>query len=286
MFKVKMLPFFNAETDEGGASGEGVTPEVEKDTVPDAGEHEQVEQVDDNDTPDTPETDDEDDLPELPPEQKTAFQKRMEREQRKLEEKLRGELEQTYKGQYSKHERIIQALGGDVDSIEKALEEQRIINEANRHAEQNGWSEDETRWYINEQKVQQELHDLRISNQINELRDNPDFAGIRDMKKDISDMVKRSNGNLTVEQAYWALGGKARAEQLKREVEQREVAKRTQAKRTVQTDSAPSSVGEKPLPADIEAQRKKLGLTVEQARELLKDDAPKNLAEWREKRKK
>lgn len=272
MFKVKMLPFFNAETDEGG-SGVNVTSDEQENDVPDAGEQNETEETETEVSSET-----EDDLPELPPEQKTAFQKRLEREQKKMEEKLRTELEQNYKGQYSKHDQIIQLLGGDVEVIERAIKEQQWAQEADTY----GYDREA---YVREKQREDRLFELEIRDQINELRDNPDYAGIQGLKKDISDKVKRSNGALTVQEAYWALGGKSRAEQLKREVEQRELAKRTQAKRTVQSDSATSTTGLKPLSADLEAQRKRLGLSREEAEELLSNEF-QNIDDYRKAKQK
>ncbi|OPG91334.1 hypothetical protein B2I21_35130 [Chryseobacterium mucoviscidosis] len=258
----------------------------------------------DDDTPDgdeqdheddyTPELDVEDDPePELSPKEKTAFEKRMERERRKLEE----ELSKQYEQKYSKHNSVIQKLGGDPDQIEQYLENQRIQSEVQAQAQQlaynNGWDEEQTQWYINNQMQQQrqelqqkqlqsELAELRLSSQINDLRDNPDYPGIVGMKKEIADMVTKSNGSLNVSQAYWALGGERRAQQMKREAEQRSVAQRRN--RVVAKDTATAASTEKAIPAAVLAEAKKMGISEKEYRELMAFDS-NNINDYREKKR-
>src|SRR5690606_38168433 len=119
---------------------------------------------------------------------------------------------------------------------------------ARRLAEENGWDEDQAQWYVNEQrakleqqKQQKELQELRVQMQINRLRDNPDYAGISAMEKDIISKIDRTNGALTVEEAFWALGGPKRAEQIRLEAQMREQVKRQKQPRTVLTDAPTSS---------------------------------------------
>lgn len=222
------------------------------------------------------ETIDEDDLPELPDNQKNAFQKRLEREQKKLKEQLENEM----KSKYSKHEKIIDSLGG-LDTVEKALQEQQWLQEAQNE----GYDESQTQTYINSRRTEEKLFELEIKDQVNELRDNPTYQGISTMKNEITQLVKRSNGALTVEQAYWALGGSQRAEQTKREIEQREVARRSKARSTVQSDSSVSTAGEeKPLPKDIQEQARKMGISEKEARELLNFNI-NNLEDFRKSKK-
>lgn len=269
-----IMPFFNAETDEGGNTGVTVPDAEVQDDVVDDVQDDSVEDVQDDTVSDDVSDDTVDDnIPDLPPEQKTAFQKRLEREQRKIREQLEQEL----KSQYSKHDQIIQLLGGDVETIEKAIKEQQWAQEAEAY----GYDRDA---YVREKQREDRLFELEIRDQINELRDNPDYAGIQSMKKEVADMVKRSNGALTVEQAYWALGGKMRAEQVKREVEQRQIAKRKQAKFSPQSDSSSASVPTSPFSAEELAAIKQMGLTVEEAQELMK--TPSDLYEFRKQRKK
>lgn len=236
--------------------------------------------------------DSDDDLPELPEEQKTAFQKRLEREQKKIRETAEQELKEQYETQYGKHKSIVDMLGGDPDKVEQMIRDNQAEAAAQQQAQslanQYGWDEQQTQQYAQQyaqqQKKDQELADLKVQVQINEFKDNPDYAGIGNMKKEIQTMIGRSNNALSVEQAYWALGGKGRAEQLKRETEQREIAKRSKTKRTVQSDSPTSSTGEKPLSPENERMRQRMGLSMQEAKELLKE-TPKNLEAYRKSKK-
>lgn len=243
-----------------------------------------------------------DELPELPEDQKTAFQKRLEREQKKIREQAEKELAERYETQYEKHKRIVDELGrGDPDAILRQIEENRqnaeITQRAQSLAYQYGWEEEQTREYIqqeqtrlNQQRQQEnmmrELQVLRIQNDINDLRDNPDYTGIREMRDQIIDKVAKSNGAITVSEAYWALGGPKRAEQVKLEAQQREVARRAQQPRTVLKDSPNNSTGEKPLPADVLRDAKLMGISEEEARRLYNSQPAQDLDEWRAQRKK
>ena len=180
---------------------------------------------------------------------------------------------------------VIDLLGGDVDVIEQRIREQRVVNEAQRIADQNGWDEDQTRWYIEQQKQQQELKELRVQMQINRLRNNPDYAGIASMEREILDKVDRTNGALSVEEAYWALGGKNRAEQIRLEAQVREAEKRKKQPRTVLTDSPTSNVSEKPLSAEVMREAERMGISASEARRLMSNEPAKDLADWRNKRK-
>lgn len=232
-----------------------------------------------DDPADDPENDPEDDdnLPDLPPEQKNAFQKRLEREQKKLQEKM----DQEYRQKYGRHDSIIQQLGGDMDVIERNLQENQWLKEA----QQAGYTQEEYESYARQKRMEAELFDLRIDNQINDLRDNATYAGIRDMKKDIKDIIRISNGKLTAQQAYWALGGEARAAQAKREAEQREIAKRAQGKRTVQTDKAGSGSKGPALSPEILQQAKKMGISVEEAQRLMTEEY-NNIEDYRKAKQK
>jgi hypothetical protein len=282
------------------------TAEVHDADVPEQNDiPEQVDEPDfDEDTPEddgqeyeddyTPESDAEDDPdPELSPKEKTAFEKRLERERRKLEEELSKQLEE----KYSKHKSVIEKLGGDPDQIAQHLENQRIQNELQAQAQQlaynNGWDEEQTQWYVNDQMerrrqqqqqndLQKEIAQLRLESQINELRDNPDFTGISTMKKEIADIVSKSNGQLTVSQAYWALGGESRAKQMKREAEQRSAIQRRN--RVVAKDTATAASTEKAIPTSVLADAKRLGISEAEIRELMNFDA-KNINDYRERKK-
>lgn len=238
--------------------------------------------------------DSEDDVTELSPKEKTAFEKRLERERRKLEEQLSKQLEE----KYSKHQRVIEKLGGDPDKIEQFLQEQQMQQEiaaqAQQMAEFNGWDQDQTQWYINDQmqkrqaelqqqQLQRELQELRLANEINDLRDNPDFPGIISMKKEIADLVSKSNGTLNVSQAYWALGGERRAQQMKREAEQRAAVQKRN--RVVAKDNPTAASTDKAIPSNVLAQARQFGMSEKEIRELMSFDA-KNINEYRQKKKK
>jgi hypothetical protein len=226
--------------------------------------------------------DSEDDL-DIPEEQKTAFAKRLEREQKKIKEQTEKELKEQYESQYGRHKSIVDMLGGDPDQVERMIKDNQAKSEAYRLAEQQGWDEEQTQWYIQQQKKDQEVQELKVQVAINDLKDNPDYAGIGSMKKEIQTMISRSGGAIDVKQAYWALGGEKRAEQLRRETEQRNIAKRSKAKRTVQSDSPTSTTGEKPLDAENERIRQKMGLSLKEAKALL-NDTPNNLEAYRKKK--
>ncbi|MCM3130952.1 hypothetical protein ACFQ3J_00370 [Paenibacillus provencensis] len=236
----------------------------------------------------------EEDVPELSPKEKTAFERRLERERRKLEE----ELGKQYEEKYSKHNSVIQKLGGDPEKIEEYLEQQRMQQEVSAQAQQmadfNGWDQEQTQWYINDQmqkrqadiqqqQLQRELQELRLANEINDLRDNPDFPGIISMKKDISEMVSKSNGTLTVSQAYWALGGENRAKQMKREAEQRNAMQRRS--RVVAKDNPTAASTEQAIPSNVLAEAKRMGMSEKEVRELMSFEA-KNINEYRQKKRK
>ena len=209
-------------------------------------------------------TDDTYELPELPPEQKNAFQKRLEREQKKI----RDQVEAESIAKYAKHQKIIDSLGGDPDAIEKAFQEQAWAKEAEAQGYANP---EESAWYIGQKKQQAELNELRVKVQINELKDDPLYAGIKGSEKEIQAFMTRTGS--TAKEAYWAIGGEARAQQLKREAEQRAIVKKAQPKRTVQSDSSTGDAGAlPPLPADIEVQRRQMGISHQEALDLLGSD--------------
>lgn len=224
---------------------------------------------------------DDDELPELPEKERTAFERRMEREKVKLHEKIEAELQQ----KYGKHQQIVDLLGGDVDVVEKRIREQQVVNNAQRIADENGWDDEQTQWYINQQKQDQELKELRVQMQINKLRDNPDYAGIASLEREILSKIDKTNGALTVEEAYWALGGKNKADQIRLEAQVRESEKRKKQPRTVLTDSAAGTVTEKPLPADVLRDAERMGISAAEARRLMNNEPAKDISEWRNNRK-
>ncbi|GCL71792.1 hypothetical protein PN4B1_16970 [Paenibacillus naphthalenovorans] len=265
-----------------------ITPDdryEEPEQDPEIVEEQEHEENEDAPADDLEDAEDQEDI-DLPPREKTAFEKRMEREKAKLEEKLRKELEEQLEGKYSKHKQAIEALGGDPDQLIKAAQEAKMMREAQRLADQNGWDDEQTQWYIEQQKQQQELKELRVQMQINRLKDNPDYAGIASMEREILAKIDKTNGALTVEEAYWALGGHKRAEQIKLEVQQREIARRAQQPRTVQRDAPSTAVGEKPLPPEVLRDAKLMGISESEARRLYNSQAATDLDSWREQRKK
>jgi hypothetical protein len=226
-----------------------------------------------------------DDL-KLSPKEKTAFDKRLDRDKTKLEEKIRLEMEEQFKQKYSKHDEAIQLMGGDPDKILQAAKDAQLQREAQRLAEANDWSPEDTQWYIEDQKNKQELKELRVQMQINRLKDNPDYVGIASMEKDILSRIDKSNGALNVEEAFWALGGAKRVEQIKLEAQQREVAKRSAATRTVQKDTPSTTTGEKPLPANILREAERMGISGEEARRIMNAPVSQNIDEYRKNKAK
>lgn len=267
------------------------TGAIVEDAAPQKEETEVYEQDEDNhydapeDQQDAEEAEDEDDLPPLPEKEKTAFEKRLERERTKLEEKLKSELSQQYEQQYGRHKQVVEMLGGDPEVIERRIRENQIAQEAQRLADQNGWDDETTKWYVEQQKQQQELKELRVQMQINRLRDNPEYAGIGTMEKEILSKIDKSGGALTVEEAYWALGGPKRIEQIRLEAQVRESVKRQKQPRTVLTDAATPNTSEKPLPADVLRDAERMGISASEARRLMSAEPAKDLNDWRSRKK-
>lgn len=250
----------------------------EKDVVEDAAPGEKEEGVE------ASEETEEEDLPELPEKEKTAFEKRMERERTKAEEKIRAELSQEYEQKYGKHKQVIDLLGGDPDAIEQRIRENQVAAEAQKLAEANGWDEQETQWYINQRKQEQELKELRVQMQINKLRDNPEYAGIGSLEKEIVAKIDRSNGALSVEEAYWALGGPKRIEQIRLEAQMRESEKRKKQPRTVLTDAPTPNTSEKPLPPDVLRDAERMGISAAEARRLMAKEPAGDIEEYRKRK--
>lgn len=254
------------------------TPTVVEEEVTD--ELETVEEIEEE-TEELEVIEDEDDLPPLNEKEKTAFDKRLERERKKDRERIEVEYEE----KYGKHKSVIDLLGGDVDVVEKRIRDNQTAQQAQKLAEQNGWDDEQTQWYIEQQKQQQELKELRTQMQINKLKDNPDYAGISSMEKEIMAKIDKTGGALTVEEAYWAMGGPKKAEQIRLEATMREQEKRKKTPRTVLTDSQTSTTSEKPLPPEIAQQAERMGISAAEARRLMNNEPAKNIDDWREKRK-
>ena len=278
---------YQALKESGGLVGDAGQheEEIEQEEVEHEEEEFQEEAADDELEADEHE---EDDLPALSEKEKTAFEKRMDRERVKLQEKIEAELKTQYEQKYGKHNQVLESLGGDPDAILRSIQENKLIAEANRLADANGWSDDQYNFYvqqqkdkIEQQKQQQELKELRVQMQINKLRDNPDYAGIASLEREILTKIDKTNGALTVEEAYWALGGKNRAEQIRLEATVREQVKRQKPTRTVISDSATSNTSEKPLPSEVMRDAERMGISAAEARRLMNKEPAKDLAEWR-----
>lgn len=229
-----------------------------------------------------PMEEEEDELPELSEKEKTAFEKRLERERKKLEEKLQQEVEQ----KYGRHKQVIELLGGDPDAIEKRIRENQIAVQAQQLAEQNGWDDEQTKWYVEQEKQKRELADLRVQVQINKLKDNPDYAGITAIESDIKKKIEQTGGLLTVEEAYWALGGPKRAEQIKLEAQMREQVKRQKPSRTVLTDAPTPTTTEKPLPPEVAKEAERMGISLSEARRLMNTEPSGSIDEYRKRKAK
>lgn len=260
---------------------------VQEEEVEDLEAEEAEEEVIDSDDESEADAEVQDEEPALPEAQKTAFQKALEREKRKMKEEqdtMRSELEQ----QYNPYKAFFDQLGIQDPSIAlKAIEDNRLRKQAEQLADDQGWTDDQALQYLRQRQEQhrlsEELQDLRVANQINELADNPDYAGIKGMKEQIKGKIAASGGALSAEEAYWALGGKERAAQLKRETAQREIAKRSTAKRTVQTDTSAVPSGDKPLPVEVRQAAKAAGISEKEARRLV--DMPNDLEGYRKWKK-
>lgn len=280
------------EQKESGMTAEETQPEVQ-----DAAVHEDSETLEepidvDDDTDEDTDTaseldgtaeafDDDDDI-ELPESQKTPFQKALEREKRKFAER-EEQLKQEYEQQYNPYKSFFDQLGIDPTTAQQAIERNRINQQAEQLAYEQGWTDEQAQAYLQNQMEQQrqsdELHDLRVTVQINDLSDKPEFAGIKQMKDQIKQLIKESGGRLTADQAYWAIGGPERAKQLQREAQQREIAKRAKAKRTVQADNPSVVPTEKPLPPEVKRAAAEAGISEREARRLM--DMPNDLEGYR-----
>ncbi|MEO3947629.1 hypothetical protein [Gorillibacterium sp. CAU 1737] len=242
----------------------------------------------------TAEADEESDEPELSPKEQTAFVKRLDAEKRKLEEKIRAEI----KAEYNPYEEVVQTLGGDPAKILENIRQNQLMSQvrtqADQMAEQYGWTDQEYHAFMGQetqrikleqqqQQTQREITELRIQVEINKLAKRPEFTGIDGLEKEIIDKVARSNGALSVSEAFLALGGEARINQIKRETEQRMLHDRGKG-RTVVKDSAAPANTVKALDPDILQQAQRMGLSEQEARELLKFEAG-NIQEYRKKKK-
>jgi hypothetical protein len=226
-----------------------------------------------------------DDIPAIPQEQQTAWQKRAERERRKAYEEAESKLKAEYESQLNPYKSFFDSLGLDPKQAMEALERNKLQQEAQQLAYANGWTEDQTQMYVRQQELERKQTEMQVNLRVYELADTKDYPGIKEMKGAITDFV-RSNPRASVEQAYYAVGGQALVQQMKREAEQREIQKRTQTKRTVITDAPTDMKGPAPLTAEAEAFMRRTGMSESQVRLLMADQGPKNLDEYRKQFKK
>ncbi|MDR6555441.1 hypothetical protein [Paenibacillus qinlingensis] len=221
---------------------------------------------------------------DVPAEQKTAFQKALEREQKKIREKAEKEVRESVEREYSSYKKAFDELGTTPDQLLEAAQRSREEQQAKEIGYANGWDEDQTKWYLENQRKDRELQDLKISVKINDMADSPEYTGIKAMKPQLTAFM-RENPRMSVEQAYWALGGKARIEQASREAEQRAIAKRSEQKRTVVSDANVVTQPGVQLTSQDARDAKRLNMSEAQAKNLLKADqqgAFKSLKEFRE----
>ena len=273
------------------------TQQVQEDAAPEQEEQqEEAQEVDQHET----EQDNEPETDPIPEEHKSAWAKRAERERRKGAEEAEARLKSEYESQLAKYKRFFDESGIDPEQALKVLEQNRLKTEARHSVEaeaqrlayQYGWDEQQTEDYINQQselmarqmQQEQEMRELRVAVAINDLADKPEYPGIKTMKSQIVDFI-RKNPNTSVEQAYWAVGGLSLAQQLKREAEQREIAKRAQTGRKVVTDAGQATDTKGTLPPEAVEFMKRTGLSEDQVRFML-GDGPKNLEEYRKMRRK
>jgi hypothetical protein len=266
------------------AKASGVDLLAQPEVVEDAAPIEEVEQeFEVEQESHEPEQEIEDDLPPIPEKEQSAWQKRAERERRKAAEETEARLKAEYEAQINPYKQAFEKMGITPEQALQAIEQSKIKQEAERLAYQNGWSDEQAEMYVQNQQQQKEMRDLRVSVQINDLADSSDYPGIKQMKAQISEFIGRTGAS--VEEAYWAVGGKPLAQQLKREAEQREIAKRSTTARKVVTDSSSAMPSKDALPPEAIEFMKREGMSEAQVRRLL-DSKPMNQTEYRKMMKK
>ena len=265
--------------------------QVQEDAAPETSE-EVAEELETSDGMDGAE--DEQDAPEsgieaedddIPKEQKNAFYKRVQRERKKAYEEAEAKIKQKFESQLNPYKAFFDQIGLDPQRAMEALEQNRVQQEAQRLAEYNGWTEEQTQMYIRQQDLERKQTEMQVGLRIYELADTPDYPGIKQMKGAITDFI-RANPRATVEQAYWAVGGQNLAQQLRREAEQREIAKRATAKRTVVSDAPNDTKAPEPLPPEAITFMRRTGMSEQEVRMMMKDEGPKNLEEYRKMKRK
>ena len=281
------LESFRAQRESGINPYEGME---EADAAPQEQEHVEpdMEQEDyqDNEQSDTSAgNDDVEEHIEVPENQRTAFQKALEREKRKAKESAEQQYKTEYETQLNPYKQFFDSLGMDPQTAMKAIEENKIKQEAENLAYQNGWSDEQTQMFVRQQQLERQQTEMQVNLRVYELADTPEYPGIKNMKGAITEFV-RNNPRVPVEQAYWAVGGPNLAKQMKLEAEQREIVKRGQTKRTVLSDSPTDMRGPAPMPPEAVAFMKRTGLSEAQFRAQYMSDAPLNQTEYRKMRDK
>lgn len=262
------------------AKQSGVDLYAEQEVVGDAAPQEEVEQEEQEiQEHEQAEETIEEEVDQIPKEQQSAWQKRAERERKKGAEEAEERLKAEYESQLNPYKAFFDQLGINPDEALRAVEQNRIKQEAEQLAYQNGWTDEQAQWYVEQQKMKSEQTEMKVSLKVYELSESADYPGIKQMKGPITEFI-RNNPNVAVEQAYWAVGGSSLAQQLKREAEQREIAKRSQTPRKVVTDQSAPMDEKAPLPPEAVAFMKSEGMSEAQVRALM-SDAPKNLDEYR-----
>lgn len=254
--------------------------EVKEDAAPVEQEVIEEQEVLQDEPQDTETIDPDGEVDPIPQEQHSAWKKRAERERLKGAEEAESRLKAEYESQLNPYKQFFDQLGINPEDALKVVEQNRIKQEAENLAYQNGWSEEQAQWYVEQQGLKSKQTEMEVSLKVYELADSADYPGIKQMKDSITDFI-RQNPNVPVEKAYWAVGGANLATQLKREAEQREIAKRSQSTRKVVSDNTAPLDGKSPLPPEAVAFMKREGMSEAQVRLLMSDKVPNNLEEYR-----
>lgn len=130
--------------------------------------------------------------------------------------------------------KVMQAAGvTDLEQFQAQLD----AIEANKYVEQ-GLDHQTAQMLVAQQRqleqMQRELQRQRFDVEAEVLKKDPFFADIEDYREDLEPLVQKG---LTLQQAYMALRGPARMEEMKREIEQRMIADRTK-KQSAKVDTS------------------------------------------------
>lgn len=268
-------PFEQGETDAASQTQGEVTEDVHAEPETDYTE----EETEASDAPLDASNDDED--IEVPENQKTAFQKALEREKRKAREAAEAKYKQEYEAQYNPYKAFFDRIGiTDPQQAMEALERQQLQNQAQQMAYEQGWSDQETQMWVRQQELEKKQTEMQVDLQLYQLEETKKYPGIRQMKGEITAFI-RQNPRATAEQAYFAVGGANLLQQMKREAEQREIAKRAKPKLTQAPDAPFDTRGPEPLPPEAVQFMRKTGMTEQQVRMMMQDSEKMNLETYR-----